>query len=169
VRRVQQFDVATALLRVVFGLFLAYHGWNKVFGGNGLSGTAGWFQSIGMRRPMLQARLAAGTEIGAGVAFAAGLLTALAAGAIVAVMLVAIVVAHWKVGLFIFLPDQGWEYCASIAVVATAVAIMGPGRWSIDHALGVHIDGWAGAAVALGLGIGGALLQLITSYRPESR
>lgn len=165
----QQYDVATALLRAVFGLFLAYHGWNKVVGGSGLSGTASWFESIGMRRPMLQARLAAGTEIAAGVAFAAGLLTAISAGAIVAVMLVAIVVAHWKVGFFIFLPDQGWEYCASIAVVATAVAIMGPGRWSVDHALGVHIDGWAGAAVALGLGIGGAVLQLTTSYRPESR
>jgi putative oxidoreductase len=166
---VQQFDVATALLRAVFGLFLAYHGWNKVFGGNGLAGTAGWFESIGMRHPMWQARLAAATEIGAGVAFAVGLLTAFAAGAIVAVMLVAIVVAHWKVGFFIFLPDQGWEYCASIAVVAVAVAVMGPGRWSIDHALGVHIDGWAGAAIALGLGIGGALLQLTTSYRPERR
>ena len=41
-------DLALLLLRGVFGVFLAYHGYNKVFGGNGLQGTAGWFGSIGM-------------------------------------------------------------------------------------------------------------------------
>jgi putative oxidoreductase len=164
---VAQLDAASFLLRVVFGLFLAYHGWNKVFGGNGLRGTASWFGSIGMRWPMLQARAAAGTEMGAGVLFAAGLLTPFAASGMVAVMLVAIVVAHWKVGFFIFLPDQGWEYCASIAVVAVAVAVLGPGRWSLDHAVGIHLDGWSGGLIAAGLGITAAVAQLAVCYRPE--
>ena len=74
-----QFNFAVLVLRVVFGLFLAYHGYNKVFGGGGLSGTAGWFGSIGMRWPQWQARIAAATEIGAGVMMALGLLTPLAA------------------------------------------------------------------------------------------
>jgi len=165
----EEFDVGLVLLRFVFGLFLAYHGWNKIFGGNGLSGTAGWFESIGMRRPALQARLAAGTEISAGVAFTLGLFTPLSAAAIIGVMFVAIVVAHWKVGFFVFLPEQGWEYCASIITVALAVAIMGPGQWSLDHALGIHLDGWTGAALAAGVGLGGALVQLAISYRPERR
>ena len=34
-----QFDVGMLVLRVVFGLFLAYHGYNKFFGPGGLTGT----------------------------------------------------------------------------------------------------------------------------------
>ena len=63
------------MLRAVFGLFLAAHGYNKVFGGGGLAGTGRWFGSLGMRWPNVQARLAASTEMGAGVLFALGLLT----------------------------------------------------------------------------------------------
>lgn len=152
------------VLRVVFGLFLAYHGLNKVK--SGIEGTTGWFRSIGFKWPGLQARVAAATEMGAGVLFAAGLLTPLAAAGMIGVMLVAIVVAHWKVGFFIFKPNQGWEYCASIAVVAFCVGTMGAGRWSLDHALGVGFGGWTGAVIAGGVGVAGALLQLAVSYRP---
>ncbi len=160
-------DVALLVLRLVFGLFLAYHGWNKVKGG--LAGTAKWFAGIGMKWPMWQARLAAGTEIFAGLLFAAGLLTPFAAAGIVGVMLVAIWSVHWKVGFFVFLPEQGWEYCASIAVVAWAVGATGAGRWSLDHAFGISFAGWTGALVAGLLGIAAAAAQLGVSYRPEAK
>lgn len=160
-------DVALLVLRLVFGLFLAYHGWNKVKGG--LAGTAKWFAGIGMKWPMWQARLAAGTEIIAGLLFAAGLLTPFAAAGIVGVMLVAIWSVHWKVGFFVFLPEQGWEYCASIAVVAWAVGATGAGRWSLDHAFGISFAGWTGALVAGLLGIAAAAAQLGVSYRPEAK
>lgn len=160
-------DLALLLLRGVFGVFLAYHGYNKVFGGNGLQGTAGWFGSIGMKWPLWQARAAAATEIGAGLLFAAGLLTPFAAAGIVAVMVVAIWTVHWKVGFFVFRPNQGWEYCASIAVVAFVVGMTGPGEWSLDHALDLHLTGWWGAIVAGGLGVGAALAQLALCYRPK--
>ena len=58
---------------------------------------------------------------------ALGLLTPLAAAGMIGIMVVAIVVAHWKVGFFIFKPNQGWEYCASIAVAAFCIATIGPG------------------------------------------
>ncbi len=161
-------DVALLVLRVVFGLFLAYHGYNKV--AKGISGTEGWFRSIGFRWPGVQARLAAATEMGAGVAFALGLFTPFAAAAIIGVMIVAIVVAHWKVGFFVFLPNQGWEYCASIAVVAWVVAAIGPAQYSLDHLLSIDDtvlgSGWWGAAIAGVLGIGGAVVQLRVCYRP---
>jgi len=164
----QQLDAGLLVLRLVFGIFLACHGYNKVFGPSGLKGTAGWFGSIGMKWPIWQARLAAATEVGAGLLFAAGLLTPLAAAGIIGLMLVAITVAHWKVGFFIFKPNQGWEYCASIAVVALVVGTTGPGRWSLDHALGLHFDDWTGAAIAAIVGIGGAITQLSISYRPKA-
>ncbi|MEI8239023.1 MAG: DoxX family protein [Actinomycetota bacterium] len=162
----QQFDLAVLILRVVFGVFLAVHGYNKFFGKGGLTGTTGWFGSIGMKWPVWQARTAATTEIGAGLFLAAGLLTPLAGGAMVALMLVAIWVAHRKVGFFVFRPGQGWEYCASIAVVSFCVATMGAGRWSLDHASGIHFHGWSGALTAGLLGIGGAVAHLAISYRP---
>jgi putative oxidoreductase len=163
---VHQIDAALLALRVVFGVFLSYHGYNKVFGGNGLAGTASWFGGIGMRWPKWQARIAAATEIGAGLMFAAGLLTPLAAAGMIGVMLVAIITTHWKIGFFIFRKGEGWEYCASIALVALAVATAGAGRWSLDNALDLEFHGWWGTVVAAGLGIGGGLLQVAISYRP---
>lgn len=162
-----QLNLGLLLLRLCLGLFLAYHGYNKVFGGGGLAGTAGWFGSIGMKWPKWQARAAATTEIGAGVMLAAGLLTPLASAGVIGIMVVAIVVAHAKVGFFVFLPNQGWEYCATIAIGAAAVGIIGPGDWSIDNAIDFILEGWAGAVVAVGVGLAGAALQLVTSYRPK--
>ena len=163
---VDQLNGGLLVLRLCLGLFLAYHGYNKVFGGGGLSGTAGWFGSIGMKWPIWQARLAATTEIGAGLMLAAGLVTPLAAAGVIGIMVVAIVVAHAKVGFFVFLPNQGWEYCATIALGALAVGIIGPGQWSIDEAIGLSFNGWTGLLVTTVVGLGGALAQLASSYRP---
>ena len=73
-----QTNFGLLILRLCLGLFLAYHGYNKVFGKGGLTGTASWFGSIGFKWPMWQARLAASTESGAGLLLALGLLTPLA-------------------------------------------------------------------------------------------
>jgi putative oxidoreductase len=161
-----QFNFGMLVLRLVFGLFLAYHGYNKFFGGGRLPGTARWFASIGFRQPKLQALMAASTEVGAGVLFAAGLLTPLAAAGIIGVMTVAIVSSHWKVGFWVYLPNQGWEYCASIAVAAFAVGTIGPGEWSLDHAIDLRFTGWHGALIAGLLGVGGGVAQLLAFYRP---
>jgi putative oxidoreductase len=164
---VNQFNAGLLILRVIFGLFLAYHGYNKLFGPGGLDGTARWFEAIGMRWPRWQARLAATTEVGSGLLMAAGLLTPLAGAGMIGVMVVAIVVAHWKVGFFIFKPNQGWEYCASIATTAFVIAMVGPGRWSLDHAFDINWHGWTGAVIAGVAGVGGALTQLAVCYRPK--
>lgn len=165
--RMDQVNAALLVLRLCLGLFLAYHGYNKIFGGGGLSGTAGWFGSIGMKWPKWQARLAASTEIGAGLLLAVGLITPFAAAGVIGIMVVAIVVAHAKVGFFVFLPNQGWEYCATIALGALAVGIAGPGEWSLDNAIGLAFNGWSGLLITVLIGLGGAALQLGLSYRPE--
>ena len=159
-------DLALLVIRVVFGLSIAYHGYNKVFGGGGLAGTAGWFGSIGFKWPKWQARVAAGTEIGAGLLFAVGLATPLAAAGMIGLMVVAIWVAHRKAGFFIFNNPQGWEYCASIAAAAFAIGTIGAGQWSIDHGIHKDVSGWTGALIAGIVGVGGAIAQLAVSYRP---
>ena len=57
---------------------MAAHGYAKTTGPSGLAGTAGWFDSMGMRPGIVHARLAAGFEIVSGLLLAAGFLTAFA-------------------------------------------------------------------------------------------
>jgi putative oxidoreductase len=89
------------MVRLGVGLTMAAHGYAKIFQGGRLAGTARWFESIGMRPGRLHAPLAALTEIAGGVLFACGLLTPLAAAAIVALMLVAAWTVHRENGFFI--------------------------------------------------------------------
>lgn len=166
---VQPVNVALLVLRVVFGVFLMAHGYNKLFGKGGLKGTIGWFGSIGMKWPKWQARLAAATELGAGALLALGLATPFAAAGFIGLMIVAIVVAHRHNGFFIFRPGQGWEYCASILVVAWFIGTVGAGKYSIDHVIDKDVQGWTGSVIAGVLGVGGAFAQLALSYRPPKK
>ena len=95
-----------------------------------------------------------------------GLATPLAAGGLMALMLVAIVTVHWKDGYFVFRPGQGIEYCLTVAIVAAVVGALGPGRWSLDHALGWwHYTRFQGLVIAVCVGVGGAALQLLAEWR----
>jgi putative oxidoreductase len=137
------------LLRFVIGGTLFAHGAQKLFGwfgGHGLRGTAGFFGSTGWRLPLLMAFLAGLGET-SGLAFAFGLLTPLAALGIATVMLNAIFAVHWRNGFFN--GDGGVEF--PLALGAVAVAATGPGRFSIDNAIGWadNISGlWWGVGVA---------------------
>jgi len=130
-----------------------------------LDGTARWFESIGFRQPRLQAQLSAAVEIGAGTALAGGAATPLAASAVVGTMAVAYRTVHRPNGYFI--TPEGWEYVGFISASAVALAALGPGRFSADRLLGLDNAGspWRRAALAAGLGIGGAAVQLAAFWR----
>lgn len=162
-------DVAVLILRVVLGLTMAAHGLNKFFGGGRIAGTAAWFDSIGMRPGRLHAVAAATTEIAAGLGLAAGLLTPIPAAAFVALMVVAGWTVHRPHGFYVF--NEGWEYNLVLAVGAVVIAMLGAGRFSLDWLI-FHrswLAGWAGLTVAVALGLGGALGQLVLFYRPPAR
>lgn len=93
-------NLALLMLRVGVGLTLAAHGWNKFFSGGRLPGTGRWFHSIGMRPGRLNAWLAAGSEVGAGAMLAVGLMTPVAAGGMIGVMIVAGWTVHRSNGFF---------------------------------------------------------------------
>jgi putative oxidoreductase len=152
-------------VRLSVGLTMAAHGYGKIFRGGGLPGTARWFDSIGMRPGRLHAPLAALTEIGGGIALAAGLLTPLAAAAIVAVMLVAGWTVHRENGFFIV--GNGWEYNFILAIVAVAVAVAGAGTLSVDAVIGLGAlgRGWPGLLTVLIAGLGGGLGQVALFFR----
>ena len=108
---------------------MAAHGHGKFFKGGKIAGTAGWFDSMGMRPGKVHAVLAASTEVGAGLALACGLLTPLAAAGFVSLMIVAGYTVHRSNGFFIV--KQGWEYNMVLAVIPVGIALIGPGRWSL--------------------------------------
>ncbi|MDF3338527.1 DoxX family protein [Mycolicibacterium septicum] len=167
------YDTAILLLRVVLGLTMAAHGYNKFFGGGRIPGTAGWFDSIGMKPGLFHARVAASTEIAAGLGLALGLLTPVPAAGFVALMLVAAWTVHRHNGFFIV--KEGWEYNLVLAVAAVAIAATGAGRYSLDHLLFSNcsfyhlLHGWYGLAIAVLLGLAGGIGQLVIFFRPPAK
>ena len=110
------YDVGLLVLRLVLGVTLALHGFNKFFGGGRIPGTARWFESIGMKPGKFHATVAATTEVSAGLGLAAGLLTPIPAAGFVSLMLVAAWTVHRHNGFFIV--KEGWEYNLILAVMA---------------------------------------------------
>src|ERR1700737_1143557 len=102
---------------------------------------------------------------GAGLMFAIGLLTPLAAAGIVGIMSVAGIVVHRRNGFFI--TKEGYEYVLVIALTASGVAVIGPGPRSLDHGLfGWHdVTGWGGLALSAGLGFVAAAGLLAVFWR----
>jgi putative oxidoreductase len=169
---VTAYDFALLVLRLVLGLTMAAHGYNKFFGGGRIPGTAGWFESIGMKPGVFHARVAATTEISAGLGLALGLLTPVPAAGFVALMFTAAWTVHRKNGFFIV--KEGWEYNLILATTAVAIAGVGAGKVSLDYALlrttdfYEYLHGWWGLLIALVLGLAGGIGQLAIFYRPPA-
>ncbi|HEV7420977.1 MAG TPA: DoxX family protein [Mycobacterium sp.] len=166
------YDFGILLLRVVLGLTMAAHGYNKFFGPGGLSGTAGWFDSMGMKPGIFHARIAATTEMASGLGLAVGLLTPIPAAGFVALMFVAAWTVHRHNGFFIV--NEGWEYNLVLAVSAVAIATVGAGKLSLDYALfhttGFYdyLHGWWGLLIAVVLGLAGGIGQVAIFFRPPA-
>jgi len=162
-------DVGVLILRLVLGVTLAAHGYNKFFGGGRIPGTARWFESIGMKPGKFHATVAATTEMTAGLGLAAGFLTPIPAAGFVSLMLVAAWTVHRANGFFIV--KEGWEYNLVLAVSAVGVATLGAGKYSLDYLVfGQNwFDGWQGLAISAGLGLAGAIGQLAIFYRPPAK
>jgi putative oxidoreductase len=155
-------------IRVILGVVMLAHGINHVFRGGKIPGTARWFESLGMKPGVLHAWTASLTEIGAGTLLILGLLTPLAAGGVVGVMLVALITNHLKNGFFIFRPGEGYEYVLTLLVVALCLAPLGAGEWSLDNALDLTwTNGWSGLLWAAVPGLGGGAALLAVFWRPQ--
>lgn len=150
-------NAALLVLRVIVGGLFAGHGCQKLFGrfgGHGVKGNASFFETIGLS-PGLPLVLVAGmAELVGGVLLAAGLFVPVAALLLVGVMTTAVAAVHSRNGLWV--TNGGVEYPLVMAAVAFAVAALGPGSISLDHAFGIRWFGleWA-AAAALAGGLGG--------------
>ena len=156
-------DLGLLVLRVLVGVTFSLHGFQKLlgwFGGGGLEGTAGWFRSLGFGDGRVAAVMAGGGEVAGGLGLALGLLTPLAAAAMVGTMTTAAFVNHADNGFWSV--DKGWELNGYLIVVAASLAIAGPGRWSLDHALGIELAGVVVGLVATAVGIAGGAARWST-------
>lgn len=151
-------DLALLVLRVVIGAFFIGHGAQKLwgaFGGHGLAGTAGFFESLGLKPARLHATAAGWAEFLGGVLLVLGLLTPLGAMMVIAVMTTAIITVHASKGPWN--SDGGYEYTVVLAAAAFSLAGAGAGAWSLDSALGLELAGTGWALLALALGVLGGI------------
>jgi putative oxidoreductase len=149
-------DVGLLALRVGVGGTLFAHGAQKLFGwfgGHGLDATAGAFDGMGFKPAKPSAAIAGVSEAG-GILIALGAATPVAAAGAVGAMIGAAAV-HKPAGFFA--TSGGYEYPATLGLAAAALALTGPGKYSVDAALGHRFNTSRlaiGALAAAGAGAG---------------
>ncbi|WP_228000578.1 DoxX family protein [Nocardia australiensis] len=154
------YDAGLLVLRLAVGSTLAAHGTQKLFGwfgGAGVAGTGKFFTASGYPAGETMAAIAGLSETLGGLGLALGLLTPLAAAAVLGTMINAIVVK----GTGAFFAPKGVEYELILALAAAALALTGPGRVAVDHclpALRNHRLGYGIAAIALAVITAGVVL-----------
>lgn len=144
--------MALLITRLVVGLGMAVHGAQKLFGwfgGYGLAGTGGFFDTMGFRPGRVFAFLAGAGEFVSGLLVAVGLLGPVGPALMILVMIVAIFSAHWKQG---FLASKnGYEIPLLYAVSVLPLAFSGPGAYSADAVFGTP-GTWTASSTWLLLG-----------------
>lgn len=144
-------DLGVLTLRLVVGGLLAGHGAQKLFGsfgGPGHSGTAGWLESLGLRPGHVWAWMAGGGEFGGGLLTALGLGGPLGPVMVMSAMTTAAMRGHW--GKPIWATSGGAELPVTNIAVGTALALSGPGRYSLDRLFGVKLPGWLTTLFTIG-------------------
>ncbi|MEV8021174.1 DoxX family protein [Streptomyces sp. NPDC086554] len=148
-------DLGLLLLRVGTGGVLAAHGAQKLFGwfgGHGIEGTGAFMESIGYKPGKANAMVAGLAEAGGGVFLALGLATP-AAGSAAAGAMAGATAVHAPNGFFSM--GGGYEYPAYLGLVSAALAVTGPGAYSVDDALGHSFNrAWMVPAALAGTAVG---------------
>jgi putative oxidoreductase len=137
----------TVLRAVIGGIFMG-HGLQKLAGwfeGHGLHATGESFEAMGLRPGKAHATAAGVSETAGGALIAAGLFTPLGASLLSGTMITAIRKVHAANG--VWAAKGGYEYNLVLLAGVFAITDLGPGKLSLDHALGTHRSG-AGWAIA---------------------
>ena len=133
-------ELGLLIVRVLFGAAIAAHGAQKLFGwfgGYGLKGTGGFFDSLGFKPGIAFAAAAGLSEFVGGLLIIVGLFTPLGASAVLAAMIVASVSVHLKNGFFV--QNNGFEPAFLYGAVALGLALTGAGSYSLDSEFGLNL------------------------------
>ena len=156
-------DLALLIARLVFGLLMAAHGTQKLFGwfgGYGLNTTGEFFVQIGFRQGRTLATVASVTEVASGLLVALGFLGPVGPALMISVMIVAAISVHLKNGLFA--ASNGVEVNLLYATGALGLALAGFGVYSLDALLGIRAA-WTPAITwtVLTVGVVGGIVNLM--------
>lgn len=160
------FNAGLLIVRIALGAVFIAHGVKHL---NNRAKTMRWTESMGFSNPGIQWFFMTFAEIGIGVSLVAGLLTSVGAAGLIALMAVAFWTVHRSAGFWITArPEEGWEYAFVLVAGAAALAVMGPGDWSVDEAIGLatDLDGAVGA-ILVAAGLVAAVIQLAVFLRPS--
>ena len=127
----RQLGVGLLILRLSLGLVFLVHGGQKLFM-MGMGRTAGMLSQMGVPGASLLGPLLAIAEPLAGVALVIGLLTRAAGLGVAIDMLGAILFFHRFHGFFV---PMGIEFPMMLCASGLALAALGAGPFSIDHAV----------------------------------
>lgn len=161
-------DLGLLTLRLAMGGLLAGHGAQKLFGafgGYGLQGTAGWLESMGHKPGRLWAIAAGLSEFGGGLLTALGFLSPVGPIATTGAMATATATVHR--GKPIWAASGGAELPVVFMAIAGALTVLGPGRFSLDRALGLRLPWWV-AGVSAGATAAGIAYGLATRTAPAT-
>ena len=123
-------DLGLLLVRLMAGIVFVFHGSQKLFGlfgGYGIEGTAGWMESIGIPFPTASVVMAGGTELVGGVALLTGAFARTFGAPLALTMLVGAFTAHSGFDA----QSGGMEYPLVMTAISAAIALTGPGRFSV--------------------------------------
>lgn len=149
-RRTQQIDTALLILRVFTGLTMFMHGWQKLTG-PGFGGVGDMFAGMDVPLAAVAGPVTMVIELVGGALLVLGLGTRVAGVAVALVMLGALFIVHLPAGFYA--ADGGYELVMLLAALGAALAVSGPGAWSLDAVLagrraGARADQREGAHVA---------------------
>ena len=126
-QQTDQSSLGLSLLRVHFGIILLAHGWLKISVFT-IAGTVGFFASLGL--PAILAYLTIFGEVAGGIALILGFQTRLVALLSLPIMLGATYI-HLGNGWLFSAEGGGWEFPASLSIIALTLTLMGSGKNAI--------------------------------------
>jgi len=129
---------APLVVRVIVGVIMAAHGWQKITQ-IGVGNFGGFLAQLGVPLPTLMAFVVTFVELVGGILLILGLFSRLAALILTIDLVVAILLVKVNIG-FIAPAGRGAGAELDLALIAGFLTIFlaGPGRISLDHALGIE-------------------------------
>ena len=121
----------TTVLRAAVGLVFVVHGAQKLFV-MGPAALAGFFGSLGIPLPELNAYAVIAIELLGGLAVIAGFGTRVIAALFAAVMAVAIATVHGAQGFFL---PNGYEFVLVLLAASVTLVLQGAGAYALDNVL----------------------------------